>query len=169
MFLASGTTTPSIPTTMSTITTESTTVMVTTTVQPITMTTTTMATMTIGATTVQPTTMGPTSPDSQSTTSDIETEFVPEGTVAPVADNSDNHDNSGTVAAVVIVVLLLVLGVAIGITLFLVCYLKRKHGSFKGCLQRSRTSFLAIGEWKLPSTCSLAVRFLVNMVSGLQV
>lgn len=68
-----------------------------------------------------------------------------EGTMAPQA-----ADNAPVIAAIVVVVLLLLLGAVVGVIIALICYQKKKHGSFKGCLQRGKTNLLAIGEFKLP-------------------
>ena len=61
-------------------------------------------------------------------------------------NNSGSSGNDIGAAVAAVIVLLLVLGVAIGITVFFVCYAKRKHGSIKGCLKSSGSRFSAIGK-----------------------
>lgn len=62
------------------------------------------------------------------------------------SNSASPGSDPGAAVAAVIIVLLLVLGVAIGITVFFVCYAKRKHGSIKGCLKSSNSRFSAIGK-----------------------
>lgn len=131
--------------TVATTNLEPTSVMVTTTILPTTMATTTEPPTTMAMTTVVETTTTISQATINGNEGGQESGATAEGTIAPLT-----NDNAPVIAVIIVVILLLILGTVAVLIIALICYQKRKHGTLQGCLQRTKTNLLAIGECVLP-------------------